>query len=91
MLDTPVGPFQGVLTVFCIAGQRAPTSHNDPSEEGVMLNVAGVINFNHAGTGQNIWVRIGLVRARPSVTSGSAASARWCPSPRVATNSLVVQ
>ncbi len=57
VLDTPSGPFNGVLTVFCIVGPNAPTSHNDPSEEGVTLNIPGVINFNHADTGDNIWVR----------------------------------
>ena len=59
VLDTPGGQHQGVLTVFCIVGPHAPTSHNDPSEEGVTLNVPGVINFNHSDTGDNIWVRTG--------------------------------
>lgn len=58
VLDTPAGQFHGILTVFCIVGPKAPTSHNDPSEEGVTLNIAGGINFNHADTGENIWVRV---------------------------------
>jgi hypothetical protein len=58
VLDTPTGSFQGVMTVFCIVGPKAPTSHNDPSEEGVALNIPGVINFNHADGGENIWVRV---------------------------------
>jgi hypothetical protein len=58
VLDTPAGQHQGVMTVFCIVGPKAPTSHNDPSEEGVTLNVPGVINFNHSDTGENIWVRV---------------------------------
>jgi hypothetical protein len=57
VLDTPSGQHQGILTVFCIVGPNAPTSHNDPSEEGVTLDIPGIINFNHADTGDNIWVR----------------------------------
>jgi hypothetical protein len=59
VLDTPLGQHPGILTVFCIVGPNAPTSHNDPSEEGVTLDVPGVINFNHADAGDNIWVRTG--------------------------------
>ncbi len=59
VLDTPLGQHPGILTVFCIVGPNAPTSHNDPSEEGVTLDVPGVINFNHADTGDNIWVQTG--------------------------------
>jgi hypothetical protein len=58
VLDTPIGAFPGVMTVFCIVGPKAPTSHNDPSEEGVALNIPGVINFNHSDGGENIWVRV---------------------------------
>jgi hypothetical protein len=58
VLDTPAGAFPGILTVFCIVGPNAPTSHNDPSEEGVTLDIVGHINFNHADTGENIWVRV---------------------------------
>jgi hypothetical protein len=58
VLDTPTGQFQAIMTVFCIVGPKAPTSHNDLSEEGVTLNVPGVINFNHADRGENIWVRV---------------------------------
>jgi hypothetical protein len=58
VLDTPIGQFPGVLTVFCIVGPTAPTSHNDPSEEGVALDIPGVVNFNHADGGENIWVRV---------------------------------
>jgi hypothetical protein len=59
VLDTPTGSFPGIMTVFCIVGPKAPTSHNDMSEEGVALAVPGVINFNHADGGENIWVRTG--------------------------------
>jgi len=58
VLDTPTGQANGIMTVFCIVGPKAPTSHNDPSEEGVALNIPGVINFNHSDGGENIWVRV---------------------------------
>jgi hypothetical protein len=58
VLDTPTGQANGIMTVFCIVGPKAPTSHNDPSEEGVALNIAGGINFNHSDGGENIWVRV---------------------------------
>jgi hypothetical protein len=58
VLDTPTGQANGIMTVFCIVGPKAPTSHNDPSEEGVALNIVGGINFNHSDGGENIWVRV---------------------------------
>src|SRR2546423_302044 len=40
VLHTPVGDLKGILTVFCIVGPNAPTSHDDPTEEGVTLDVS---------------------------------------------------
>jgi hypothetical protein len=57
VLDTPIGQFPGVLTVFCIVGPQAPASHNTPSGEGVTLNVPGIVNFSHTGGGDNIYIR----------------------------------
>jgi hypothetical protein len=57
LLNTSAGTLPGTLTVFCVVGPRAPASHNTPAGEGVTLNVPGVINFNHAGGGENIYVR----------------------------------
>jgi hypothetical protein len=57
-LDIPLGQFPGLLTVFCIVGPVAPSSHNTPDGEGVTLNVPGVINFGHTGGGDNIYVRV---------------------------------
>jgi hypothetical protein len=60
VLLTPEGTTQQIpatLTVFCIVGPKAPESHNEPPEEGVALNIPGVINFTHAGGGMNIYVR----------------------------------
>lgn len=49
--------FEGVLTVFCIVGPNPPNSHDEPSEEGVTLNIIGVINFNDVMGGENIYIR----------------------------------
>ncbi len=59
VLDTPNGQFPGVLTVFCIVGPMAPASHNgSKGGEGVTLSVPGIINFNHTGGGENIYIRV---------------------------------
>ena len=59
VLDTPIGQFPGMLTVFCIVGPEAPSSHNgSKGGEGVTLNVPGIVNFNHTGGGDNIYIRI---------------------------------
>ena len=58
-LTTPAGTLPGTLTVFCIVGPRAPASHNTPPGEGVTLVVPGVVNFNHTGGGENIYIRGG--------------------------------
>src|ERR671925_2441421 len=47
-LDTPLGQLPGIMTVFCIIGPQAPSSHNGSSGgEGVTVVVPGIINFNH--------------------------------------------
>jgi hypothetical protein len=57
-LDTPIGQFPAMLTVFCVVGPMAPSSHNgSKGGEGVTLSVPGIINFNHTGGGENIYVR----------------------------------
>jgi hypothetical protein len=59
VLDTPIGQFPGVLTVFCIVGPQAPASHNGShGGEGVTLNVPGIVNFSHAAGGDNIYIRV---------------------------------
>ena len=59
VLDTPIGQFPGMLTVFCIVGTQAPSSHNgSKGGEGVTLSVPGIINFNHTGGGDNIYIRV---------------------------------
>jgi hypothetical protein len=57
-LETPLGQVPATLTVFCIVGPSAPASHNTPDGEGVTLSVPGIINFNHTGGGENIYVRV---------------------------------
>ena len=57
--STPLGELNGIITVFCIVGPKAPSSHNQPSGEGVTVNVPGIINFNHTVHGDNIFVQTG--------------------------------
>jgi hypothetical protein len=57
LLDTPFGQVPAIMTVFCIIGPQAPSSHNEPDGEGVTLNVPGVINFNHTVHGENVYIR----------------------------------
>ncbi|MGH2357488.1 MAG: hypothetical protein ACRDGJ_05675 [Candidatus Limnocylindria bacterium] len=54
--STPFGELDGIITVFCIVGPKAPSSHDDPSGEGVTVVVPGIVNFNHTGGGDNIFV-----------------------------------
>lgn len=56
--DTDV-ELAGNLTTFCIVGPNPPDSHDDPSEEGVTLNLFDAINFNQvAPGGTNIYIRM---------------------------------
>jgi len=57
-LDTAIGQFPAVLTIFCIIGPGAPASHSTPEGEGVTLNIPGVINFNQTVHGDNVYVRV---------------------------------
>jgi hypothetical protein len=51
--------FPAMLTVFCIIGPQAPSSHNGSmGGEGVTMNVPGIINFNHTGGGDNTYIRV---------------------------------
>jgi len=56
--STPIGELDGIITVFCIVGPKAPASHDDPTGEGVTVVVPGIINFNHTGGGDNIYIQI---------------------------------
>lgn len=55
--STPLGELGGIITVFCIVGPKAPSSHNEPSGEGVTVVVPGIINFNHTVHGDNIFIQ----------------------------------
>ncbi|HEX7173543.1 MAG TPA: hypothetical protein VF365_13165, partial [Candidatus Limnocylindria bacterium] len=55
--DTPIGALDGIITVFCIVGPKAPSSHNEPPGEGVTVVVPGIINFNHTGGGENVYIQ----------------------------------
>ena len=57
---TPTGTtlaLDGTLRIFCIVGPQAPTSHDDPSEEGITMVVPGVANFNSIVSGMNIYIQ----------------------------------
>lgn len=57
VLLTPQGTsleLPAMLSVFCVIGNHVPVS----AEEGVRLNVPGIINFNDVTGGDNVYVRI---------------------------------
>jgi len=56
--STPIGELDGIITVFCIVGPKAASSHDDPPGEGVTVVVPGIINFNHTGGGENVYIQI---------------------------------
>ena len=56
VLLTPDGTtlqIPAILWVFCIIGDKVPGS----AEEGVRLNVPGIINFNDVTGGDNVYIR----------------------------------
>ena len=55
--DTPLGDLPGTITIFCVVGPNAPASIEHAFTEGVTVNVPGIINFNHPGGGDNIYVQ----------------------------------
>jgi hypothetical protein len=58
MLTTPLGELPATMTVICIIGPNPPNSAFGANRsEGVMLDVPGVINFNHTAGGDNVIVQ----------------------------------
>lgn len=55
--STPIGEFDGIITIFCIVGPNVPVSHAQESGEGVTVDVPGIINFNHTDGGDNIYIQ----------------------------------
>ena len=49
--------FYAVLWVFCIIGPNPPNSHDDPTGEGVNLDIIGVNNFNRIVSGGNVFIK----------------------------------
>jgi len=45
------------MTVFCVIGTHAPQSILGPLNEGVTLNVPGIINFNHSAGDDNVYAQ----------------------------------
>jgi hypothetical protein len=57
-LTTPHGQLPATMTVICIIGPNPPNSaFGDNRSEGAMLDVPGVINFNHTAGGDNIIIQ----------------------------------
>ena len=52
--------YAGIITVFCVIGTQAPSTHDNPTqpgEEGVTVVVPGIANFNKIVSGTNHYVR----------------------------------
>jgi hypothetical protein len=49
----------GIMTVICVIGPNPPNSILGPRTEGAMLNVPGIINFNHTDGGENVFIQTG--------------------------------
>jgi hypothetical protein len=57
-LTTPNGQLPATMTVICIIGPNPPDSAFGPNRsEGAMLDVPGVINFNHTAGGDNVIIQ----------------------------------
>ena len=57
IFSTPIGELPGTITVFCVVGDKVPASLGGPFNEGVTVNVPGIVNFNHPGGGDNIYMQ----------------------------------
>ena len=55
--STPIGDLHGVVTVFCVIGDKVPASIGGPFTEGVTVDVPGIINFNHPVHGDNVYIQ----------------------------------
>lgn len=58
-LTTPAGTLPATMTVICIIGPNPPNSAFgvDRRSEGAMLDIPGVINFNHTAGGDNVIIQ----------------------------------
>jgi hypothetical protein len=55
--STPIGELTGTITVFCVVGPKAPASIEHAFTEGVTVVVPGIVNFNHPGGGENVYIQ----------------------------------
>jgi hypothetical protein len=55
--NTPLGELPGTITVFCVVGDKVPASIGGPFNEGVTVDVPGIVNFNHPVHGDNIYIQ----------------------------------
>jgi hypothetical protein len=59
MLRTSLGQLPATMTVICIIGPNPPDSaFGEKRSEGAMLDVPGVINFNHTAGGDNVIIQM---------------------------------
>jgi hypothetical protein len=56
-LTTTHGTLPATMTVICIIGPNPPNSIDHGRGEGAMLDVPGVINFNHTAGGDNVIIQ----------------------------------
>jgi hypothetical protein len=58
-LTTPLGQLPATMTVICIIGPNPPDSaFGENRSEGAMLDVPGIINFNHTAGGDNVIIQM---------------------------------
>jgi len=55
--STPIGELTGIITVFCVVGPKAPASIEHAFDEGVTVVVPSIVNFNHPGGGDNVYIQ----------------------------------
>jgi len=55
--NTPIGDLTGIIIIFCVVGPKAPASIEHAFNEGVTVVVPGIVNFNHPGGGENIYIQ----------------------------------
>lgn len=58
VLTTPLGELPATMTIICVIGPNPPDSIFGPRTEGGMLDVPGVINFNHSVGGDNFIIQV---------------------------------
>ena len=58
LLSTLSGQLPATMTIICVIGPNPPDSIFGPRTEGAMLDVPGIINFNHSTGGDNVIIQV---------------------------------